>query len=97
MLLLVPTQEVFYNQPYLAFGGQRFYLFKDRLSPLEEADAHYYAYTLPDDVDAGRVVSLRFNGERTLKLHSGHIVHTTLDDGRISLSVSCVMAGSDTV
>lgn len=88
MLLLVPTQEVFYNQPYLVFGGQRFYLFKDRLSPLEEADAHYYAYTLPDDVDAGRVVSLRFNGERTLKLHSGHIVHTTLDDGRISLSVS---------
>lgn len=88
MLLLIPTKEVFYNQPYLAFDGQRFYLFKDRLQPIEEAEAHYYAYTLPNDADAGRVASLRFDGKSTLKLHSGHIVHTTLDDGHISLSVS---------
>lgn len=88
MLLLVPTQEVFYNQLYLTFGGQRFYLFKDRLQPLEETEAHYYAYTLPDDANTGRVASLRFDGAHTLKLHSGHTIHTTLNDGRISLSIS---------
>lgn len=88
LLLLVPTQEVFYDQLYLTFGGQRFYLFKDRLRPIDEAEPHYYAYTLPDDANMGRVVSLRFDGERMLQLHEGYTIHRRLDDGQISLYVS---------
>lgn len=88
LLLLVPVKETFYDQPYLEMNAQRFYLFKDRLCPIDEAEAHYFTYTLPEGTNAGHITSLLFNGERTLKLHTGFTHYCTIDDGRLRVSLS---------
>lgn len=88
LVLLIPTQQIFYNQPYLGFEGQRFYIFKDRLAPIDEAEAHYATYTLPADADAGHVANLLFKANNCLALHSGQELPCTLTDGRLTLQLT---------
>ena len=64
LVLLVPTQQTFYNQSYLEFKGQQFYIFKDNLNPIDENSTQYASYQLPSGGDAGRIVNLIFKSSR---------------------------------
>ncbi len=88
LVLLVPTQQTFYNQSYLEFKGQQFYIFKDNLNPIDENSTQYASYQLPSGGDAGRIVNLIFNNKGGLQLRSGQTIERHLTDGRLNISVT---------
>lgn len=86
LLLLVPFKQKMYERSYLNIDGVDYYVFFDKLAPIEESQ-HIYTCELPDDVDKGKPIDLFFN-KLALNIVHGEDIQRTLTDGRLKLTCS---------
>ena len=86
LVLLVPTKQTMYEQPYLTIGNQRYYVFADRVSPVSESTRRYYSYDLPSGAQTGRIVSLLYPAHNGSSVFGQQVPHT-LTDGRLTITV----------
>lgn len=85
LLLLVPCKQQMYERSFLSIDGQKYYVFYDDVSPIQESSIAIYTCSLPSDVYKGELVDLVYN-HYSLALKSGSDKKCTLTDGRISVS-----------
>lgn len=86
LVLLIPTQQTMYEQPYLTIDNQRYYVFGDRVSPVDERTRSYYSYDLPSHVKTGRIVSLLYSAHNNSSLFGQQLLRT-ITDGRLTITV----------
>lgn len=85
LLLLVPCKQQMYERSFLSIDGQKYYVFYDDVSPIQESSIAIYTCSLPSDVYKGELVDLVY-GHYSLALKSGSDKKCTLTDGSISVS-----------
>lgn len=85
LLLLVPCKQQMYERSFLSVDGQKYYVFYDDVSPIQDSSIGIYTYSLPNDVYKGEVVNLVYD-QNSLTLESGSDKKCALTDGRISVS-----------
>lgn len=86
LVLLIPTQQTMYEQPYLTIDNQRYYVFGDRVNPVDESTRSYYSYDLPSHVKTGRIVSLLYPAHNNSSLFGQQLLRT-ITDGRLTITV----------
>ena len=87
LLLLVPCKQQMYERSFLRIDGQKYYIFYDDVSPIQESSIAIYTCGLPSDVYKGELVDLVYN-YNSLTLKSGSDKKCILTDGRISVNAS---------
>lgn len=85
LLLLVPCKQQMYERSFLRIDGQKYYVFYDDVSPIQESSIAIYTCSLPSDVYKGDLVDLVYN-QHSLALKSGNDKKCIMTDGRISVS-----------